>query len=319
MQTVAQADRARGLSYALTAYTLWGGIFPLYMKLLDHLSPFEIVAHRIIWAIPFAALILSRQHLLRDVGCHFRNPRTLALAALTATLISVNWGTYVYAIVAGHAVAAALGYYINPLVNVLLAAIFLGERPSRLQSVAILLAAIGVGVMTVKAGGLPWISLVLAGSFGTYGLLRKTVPVGASEGFFLEVVILFIPSLLMLWLLPGERHFGANGWETALLVGAGPLTAVPLILFAAGARLLSFATVGILQYIVPTLLVLIAVLVFGEPFDLWKLVAFAFIWSALAIYSVTLFRRRRQPNASPAASKAPAAAVGTTHGAAPQR
>lgn len=288
------ATERQGFLYAVGAYAIWGLILPLYMKALDHVSPFEIVAHRIIWAIPFGYAILCWQGLGWHVFTHFRNFRTLALAALTATLISLNWGTYVYSIVSGQALDAALGYYINPLVNVVLGAIFLGERPSRIQAFAIGLAAFGVAILTVKAGGLPWIAIVLAFSFGTYGLLRKTVPVGASEGFFLEVAILAVPSVLMIWLLPGESHFLTNGTEAALLVGAGPLTAIPLILYAAGARLLHYTTIGILQYIVPTLIFLTAVFLFGEPFSLWQLVAFAFIWAALAPYTFALLTGRRR-------------------------
>ncbi|UIJ73087.1 EamA family transporter RarD [Aurantimonas sp. HBX-1] len=289
----ADTAQRQGFTYALAAFAIWGLILPIYMKLLADVSPLEIVGHRIIWAIPFAMLILWWQGLLGGVWRHFTHLRTLALATLTAVLISVNWGTYVYAIVSGHAVEAALGYYINPLVNVVLGALVLGERPNRIQSVAIGLAAIGVAILTVKAGGLPWISLILAFSFGTYGLLRKMVPVGASEGFFLEVAILSLPSVLLIAFMPGESHFLGNGWETAMLIGAGPLTAVPLILYAAGARLLHYSTIGILQYAVPTLLFLTAVFIFGEPFSAWQLVAFAFIWAALILYTVALFRSTR--------------------------
>ena len=283
----------QGFTYALSAYAIWGLILPIYMKLLENVSPLEIVGHRVLWAIPFAMLILWWQGLLGGVWRHFTDLRTVALATLTAMLISVNWGTYVYAIVSGNAIDAALGYYINPLVNVILGALVLGERPGRTQLVAIGLAAIGVAILTFKAGGLPWLSLILALTFGAYGLLRKLVPVGASQGFFLEVAILALPSVLLITLMPGERHFLANDWETAMLVGAGPLTAIPLILYAAGARLLHFSTIGILQYTVPTLIFLTAVFVFGEPFSAWQLVAFAFIWAALVLYTVALFRSGR--------------------------
>ena len=306
MQAAAPNER-QGFAYAVGAYAIWGLILPIYMKLLEHVSPFEIVAYRILWAIPFALLVLWWQGLLRGVWRHFSNPRTLVLAAVTATLISFNWGTYVYAIVSGQAIDAALGYYINPLVNVVLGAIFLGERPNRLQGVAIALAAAGVAIMTVKAGGLPWIAIVLALSFGTYGLLRKMVPVGASEGFFLEVAILALPSLALLLLLPGPSRFLSNGTEAAMLIGAGPLTAIPLILYAAGARLLHYTTIGILQYIVPTLIFLTAVFLFGEPFSFWQLVAFGFIWSALAVYTFAMLRSGRRARRARAAQAAEAA------------
>lgn len=287
------AGSNKGFAYALGAFAIWGLILPIYMKLLDHVSPFEIVAHRILWAIPVAVLILWWQGILGVVWRHFTEIRTVAFAAVAATLISINWGTYVYAIVSGQALDAALGYYINPLVNVLLGAIVLGERPNRPQAFAIGLAAIAVVILTVKAGGLPWISLVLAVSFGVYGLLRKMVPVGASEGFFLEVVILALPSAAVLMAMAGESRFLSDGVETALLIGTGPLTAIPLILFATGARLLHYSTIGVLQYLVPTLLFLGAIFLFGEPFDVWQLVAFTFIWAALALYTWALFRKGR--------------------------
>lgn len=294
----ASSEPPRGFVAAIGAYLIWGLVLPVYMKLLAHVSPLEIVAHRIVWALPFAALILVRMGTLGPFIRSLR-PRTIALAAVTASLISVNWGVYVYAIVTGHVVEAALGYYINPLINVLLAAVFLGERPNRAQALAVSLASVGVAVMTVDAGGLPVISLMLALSFGSYGLLRKMLPIEAAEGFTLEVGILFVPALALLgWLAAtGPVHFGANALETTLLVGAGPVTAVPLILFAAGARLLRFTTIGLLQYMVPTMLVLTAVFGFGEPFGIHQLVAFGFIWAALAIYTGALLtegRARRQ-------------------------
>ncbi|WP_102957841.1 EamA family transporter RarD [Mangrovicella endophytica] len=284
-------DTLRGTGLAVAAYGIWG-IFPLYMKLLSHVPAVEIVAHRIVWALPFAALLLWWQGATDRLWPVLRSPRALGMAAVTATLISVNWGVYVYAIVSNQALDAALGYYINPLVNVMLGAIFLKERPTRLQGFAIALAALAVLVLATNAGGLPWISLVLALSFATYGLLRKTVPVGATEGFMLEVLLLVGPSLAWLvWLAAhGESHFLADGETALLLIVSGPITAVPLILFAAAARLLSFSTIGLLQYMVPTLLFLFAVFLFGEPFSAWQLVAFALIWTALAIYSVSLFR-----------------------------
>lgn len=288
------AEPPRGFAFAISAYLIWGLVLPIYMKLLSHVSPLEIVAHRIVWALPLAVGVLAVAGSLRGIG-QYLTPRILGLMTLSAALISINWGTYVVAIITGHGVEAALGYYINPLVNVALAAIFLGERPNRPQAAAIALAACGVLILTVKTGGLPWVSLTLAMSFGLYGLIRKTVPVGASEGFFLEILILFLPALaLALWLVGrGQNHFGVDLPETLLLVGAGVVTAVPLILYAAGARLLRYTTMGLLQYIAPTLIALTAVFVFGEPFGLWQGVAFAFIWAALALYTGSLLAGRR--------------------------
>ncbi|KHJ54989.1 permease [Aureimonas altamirensis] len=295
---IAEAESSRGYAAAISAYLIWGLVVPLYFKSLSHVPTAEIVAHRIAWAVPFVAILLAWRGRLAGMRA-FLTPTYLGLAALTASVITLNWGTYVYAVINGQAVEAALGYYINPLVSILLGAAFLGERPTRLQCVAIVLAAIGVLVMTVMAGGLPIVSLILALSFGSYGLLRKLIPIGAAEGFFLEVLILLLPALAVcIWLVAhGEAQFGTSTGETLLLIGSGPITAIPLILFAAGARMLKLSTIGILQYMVPTLLVLTAVYLFGEPFGQWRLVAFAFIWVALAIYTWSLVadgRRRRR-------------------------
>ncbi len=300
------AETSRGYVYGVSAFLIWGLVLPIYMKALSHVPPLEIVAHRILWAMPFALLVLAQSGQLRGIG-RILTPRILGMMTLTAALISVNWGTYVIAIISGHGVEAALGYYINPLINVLLAAVFLGERPNRPQALAIALAAFGVLILTVKAGGLPWVSLVLATSFGFYGLIRKTVSVSAAEGFFLEIAILFVPALLLAgWVAgTGQSHFASDGAETLLLIGAGAVTAIPLILYAAAARLLRFTTIGLLQYLAPTFIALTAVFVFGEPFGVWQGVAFGFIWVALAIYTWSMLAARR-PKAAIAARPCPA-------------
>lgn len=287
-------EPTRGYAYALSAYLIWGLVLPIFLKALANVAPLEVLAHRILWALPLAVAILVALGSWRGIGRLFR-PRLLALAGLAAALISVNWGVYIYAVGAGHTVEAALGYYINPLVNVALAAVFLRERPSRVQLLAIALAAVGVLVLTVQTGGLPWVSLVLAVSFGIYGLIRKTMPLDASEGFFLEVLILtpFALALALWFVASGANHFGAGARESWLLVMAGPLTAIPLILYAAGARLLRYTTIGLLQYLSPTLIALTAVFVFGEPFGTPQAVAFAFIWTALAIYTGAMLHGRR--------------------------
>ncbi|BDA83859.1 permease [Aureimonas sp. SA4125] len=293
------SEQSRGFVFATSAYLIWGLMLPAFMKLLGDVPALEIVAHRIVWAVPFAALILWWLGGLANLGPIFRSPRTLLLASVTASIISVNWGVYVYAILTDRTLDAALGYYINPLVNVVMGAIFLGERPTRWQGVAIALAALAVAVLTVQAGGLPWISLVLAFSFGTYGLLRKILPIGPTEGFFVEVVLLSVPCLAYIaWTLSaGTSHFVSNPSEAWLLICAGPLTAIPLILFAAGAKRLDYSTIGILQYIAPTALFFTAVFAFGEPFSAWQGVAFALIWVAVVIYVWSLVagaRARRE-------------------------
>jgi chloramphenicol-sensitive protein RarD len=220
----------------------------------------------------------------------------IAMATLTAVLITVNWSVYVWAIAVDRTVETALGYYINPLVSVMAGALLLGERLSRLQIVAVALAALAVLVLTVEGGKLPWVSLALAFSFAAYGFFRKTLPIGPSQGFLLEVILLAVPCLIYVgWLAAtGQSHLGTSGWrDTALLLGCGPITAVPLLLFAFGAKLLRLSTIGIMQYIAPTIVFLIAVFVFHEPFGPVDAVAFGLIWTALALYSWSMFAGRR--------------------------
>jgi chloramphenicol-sensitive protein RarD len=292
----AEADRAatRGFLFALSAYTLWG-VLPLFLKMVDHIPAVEVVAHRILWSVPIAGAVLLALGRTADVKAAFRSPRTLALAALTASLITVNWGIYVWAIAADRAIETALGYYINPLMAIAMAAALLGEKLSRVQIAAVGLAVLAVAVLTVEAGGLPWISLALATSFAIYGFLRKTLPIGPSQGFFLEVLILSIPSLAyVMWLQAhGEGHFVlSNPDNMLLLVLCGPATAVPLMLYGFGAKLLRFSTIGIMQYMAPTMVFLIAVFVFREPLGVWRMIAFALIWTALALYSWSMFSGR---------------------------
>ncbi|TCD14278.1 EamA family transporter RarD [Oricola cellulosilytica] len=300
-ETVASVPSARqaereplaGFAYALGAYIFWG-FLPFYMKAVDHIAAYEVVAHRVVWSVPVAGVILILMRRTADLRAAFRSPRTLALAALTAGLISINWGVYVWAVAAERTVEAALGYYINPLVNVLLGAVFLGERFNRLQAAAIACAVIAVGILTVKAGGLPWVSLTLAFSFGFYGFLRKTLPIGPTQGFMLEVILLSLPATVIIgWLVAqGEGHFGPTGpADIGLLLLAGPATAFPLILYAFGAKALRYTTIGIVQYLTPTMIFLVAVFFFGEPFSLWQLIAFGFIWTALLLYTTSLLRR----------------------------
>jgi chloramphenicol-sensitive protein RarD len=244
--------------------------------------------------VPAGALILIWLGRTADLMTALKSPKVVAMAAVTATIISINWGVYVYAIASNQALEASLGYYINPLISVLMGVFLLGEKPSRLQWVAIALAGLAVIILTVFAGKLPWISLVLAFSFATYGYLRKTLPIGPSQGFLLEVIILTPIALVLIgWFIAqGDNHFLAgSSFDTWMLIAAGPVTAIPLVLFAFGAKGLRLATIGLMQYSVPTLVLLIAVFFFGEPFAGPQIVAFALIWIALAIYTSTLLRR----------------------------
>ncbi|MBN9052281.1 MAG: EamA family transporter RarD, partial [Rhizobiales bacterium] len=225
-----------------------------------------------------------------------RSPRMLAMATLTAVLITVNWGIYVWAIGAGRAIETALGYYINPLFSVFLGAVLLKEKLGKAQMVAIALAACAVAILAFDAGGLPWVSIGLCFSWGFYAFFRKTLPVGPNQGFFLEVLLLSVPALAyVVWLeATGQGHFGDTGMADMLwLLACGIVTAVPLMIYANGAKLLRLSTIGIMQYIAPTMIFLIAVFAFGEPFGTTKLIAFGFIWAALFIYSGSMLHTAR--------------------------
>jgi len=288
---VATGDSPAGLAFAISAYVLWG-FLPLYLRLLDQVPPLELVGHRVIWSVPVAGLVLIALGRTGDLREALRSPRTVAQAALTAGLVTINWLVYVWAVANDRTVDASLGYYINPLFSVFLGAVVLGERPGRLQAVAIALAALAVAVLTFSAGGVPWVSLVLPVSWGFYALLKKSLPIGANQGFLLEVLILSVVALpYVMWLeLRGAGQFAGNVW---LLMGCGLVTAVPLMLFANGAKRLRLTTIAILQYIAPTLILLCAVIAFGEPVTPAQRVAFPLIWAALAVYTISLWRARR--------------------------
>lgn len=296
-ETVSRRDDPafHGFLYALSAYLLWG-VQPFYMKALSHVPAAEVVSHRILWSIPVAGVILIWLGRTADVRAAVRSPRMLALGALTATLITLNWGIYVWAIINGRALETALGYYINPLFSIFLAAVVLGERLSRPQMAAIGLAVLAVAVLTWDTGGLPWVSVSLAVTWGFYALFKKTLPIGPAQGFFLEILILGLPALGYLgWLeWKGIGNFGHSGAvDVWLFLGCGLVTSVPLILYANGAKLLRLSTIGIMQYIAPTLVFFIAVFVFREPFSTARGVAFALIWLALLVYTVPMLRGRR--------------------------
>lgn len=278
----------------MSAFTVWG-LMPLYFRAVGSVPPFEIVAHRMLWSVLFLAALLAFVPAtggLRGLGAVWRQPRLLATLALTALLTGSNWLVFVWSVDAGRVVEAALGYFINPLVSVLLGRLFLGERLRPLQQVAVAVAAAGVAWRVWELGSLPWIPLFLAGTFGLYGLLRKRAPVDAVRGLFVETLI--VAPLAAAWLLwqagRGGLGFGADPLVDALLPLAGVLTAIPLMLFAFGARRLPLATVGFLQYIAPSINLLVAVFVFGEPFDHAQLLSFGLIWTALAIYTADLLR-----------------------------
>lgn len=287
-------DSLNGFLFALSAYLLWG-FLPLYMKAMAHISPAEVIAHRILWSVPVAGLLLLVIRQTDDLKKAIRNPRMLGMAAVTATLISINWGIYVWAIGAGHALDTALGYFINPLFSILLGAVILKEKLKRTQIAALALVVIAVVILTVEAGRLPMVALALTFSWGFYAFFRKTLPIGPNQGFLLEVLLLSPIALgyLVYLNLQGGGHFlMGNMTDTILLASAGLVTAVPLILYANGAKLLRLSTIGIMQYIAPSMIFITAVFVFNEPFSLAKAVAFPLIWSALVIYTLPMLRQR---------------------------
>lgn len=301
-QLDADAKGRRGFLLALGAYFLWG-LLPFYMKAVAHLPLLEVISHRIVWSVPIAAIVLVWAGRTADFKAAIRSPRSLSMAALTAVLISINWGIYVWAISVDRTVETALGYYINPLVSVVVGAVLLGERLDRLQIAAVALATVAVAVLTIEAGKLPWVSLALAFSFAAYGFFRKTLPIGPSQGFLLEVLLLSVPAVCYIAyvIATGRDHvISSTGADTALLVGCGPVTAVPLLFFAFGAKLLRLSTIGIMQYIAPTMVFLIAVLIFHEPFGTTEAIAFVLIWIALAMYSWSMFKGRESRQTAPA-------------------
>lgn len=284
-----------GLLAAALAYIIWG-LFPLYFRQLSHIGSLELVLHRSVWSLAFVALLLLAQRRWRWLGAALKQPRQVAVFALSALLLSSNWLLYVWAVNHGRVLESSLGYFINPLFNVLLGVLVLGERPRPVQWLAIGIAAAGVLWLTWLAGAPPWIALALASSFGLYGLLKKLAPLGALEGLSLETLLLAPLTVPALWWL---SHHGGSLEQASLgtwawLLAAGPLTAVPLLLFAYGAQRIQLGTLGLLQYLGPTLQFLIGVWVFHEPLAPARLAGFALIWLALLVYSgETLWRLRR--------------------------
>lgn len=276
-----------GVLYAATAYAVWG-LFPIYFKSLQGIAPLEVMLHRIIWSLAFLLVVLAWRRQWQWIADTFTKPKVLLAFAASALLLSTNWFIYIWAVNNDRVVDASLGYFINPLVNVLLGYVLLRERLRAGQWLAIAIAAIGVGWLTWQSGSLPWIGLSLAATFGTYGLLRKIAVLGPLEGLSLETLLLFplaFGYLALLTLQGGNDFVAAPGIQQALLVAAGPITAIPLILFAAGARRIPLSLLGLLQYIGPSLQLLIGVWLYHEPFSGNRLLGFAVIWSALAIYS----------------------------------
>jgi len=285
-------DTRAGFFYALSAFLLWG-FLPLYMKAIASISATEIIAHRVLWSLPIAALILWWLGRTADIGPTLKSPRRLGTLMLTATIISLNWGIYVWAISVERTLETALGYYINPLITVAMGALFLGDRFTRAQMLALAIATFAVLLLTLRGGFFPWVSLVLAFSFATYAFLRKTVDVGPTQGFLIEVMLLSPFALAyVIWLeATGEGSFFNDSWHVMMLSGCGVVTAIPLILYSYGAKGLKLSTIGLMQYIAPTMIFIIGIFVFHEPFGFWQAVTFAMIWLALSIYTISALRR----------------------------
>lgn len=277
----------KGILYAAGAYVLWG-LLPVYWKALHDVPALEILAHRMVWALAVVVLLVSARGGWRWLRPVVRDRRVLVAFTLSALLLSLNWFVYIWGVNAGYIVETSLGYFINPLVNVLLGILFLGERLRLGQGAAIAIALGGVLYLTFNYGQLPWIALTLAFSFGLYGLLRKTAALNSLEGLTLETILLFPFALayLIYMELIGSAAFTHDAIGTdLLLVGAGVATAAPLLLFAGGARRITLTTLGILQYIAPTLQFMIGVFVYDEPLTATRLIGFAIIWLALLLYT----------------------------------
>ena len=277
----------RGVAYGMAAYFFWG-FFPLYFRQIDHIPPLEVLAHRSVWALVALAIMLSVTGGWGPVRTALLDRRQILILAITSLLIATNRLIFLYAVTTRQVLQSSLGYFINPLVSVLLGCLFLRERLARVQVVSIVIAAVGVVVMAWHHGSLPWIPLVLAATFGLYGLMRKVAPVDALTGLTVETLLLFPAAGGYLWYLGVTGHGAfpsASMHDNVLLPLAGVVTAIPLLWFSAAARRLRLVTVGFMQYLTPTLHFLLAVLAFREPFNRSELASFACIWTGLALYS----------------------------------
>ncbi len=288
-------NAAAGLGYGILAYLIWGG-FPVYFKALAAVPALQVVSHRIVWSVLFLWIIIGWRGTWQDLRDAFRNRRALMLLTASALLIATNWLVFIIAVGHAQVIQSSLGYFMTPFISVLLGVVFLQERLRRIQVLSLILAAIGVLLLTGQYGRFPWVALILALTFGSYGLLRKIVAVDSLTGLTVETLLLGPAALgyLMFVSWQGNSAFAAHGLLTgSLLVLAGVATAVPLLLFASAARRLRLATIGFLQYITPTMHFLLAVLLYKEPFTRAHLTSFLFIWSGLCCYSYDAWRGMR--------------------------
>lgn len=283
-----------GLIYGVSAYVLWG-MFPLYWPLLEPANPLEIVSHRAVWTLVFCLIVLAITHALKSTLATFRRPKVAAKLFLASVLISINWLIYIWATNNDHVVEASLGYYINPLIIIAFGVVLFKEKMRRLQWVAVSIASVGVIILTVDYGRLPWVALGLALSWGTYGLVKKQLGLGALEGLAIETMIAFIPYCGYLIFIgsKGEGQFGNGAGLTILLISAGAVTAIPLLLFNGSTTRLPYSTIGLMQYITPTIQFSIGVWVNNEAMPTARWVGFIFIWLALITLATDLLKSGR--------------------------
>jgi chloramphenicol-sensitive protein RarD len=291
---VQRSERSLGLIFGLSAYLLWG-LFPLYWPLLKPASAYEIVAHRAIWTLVFCLIVLAFHKKLRKTISRIREPKIFFGLLATSALISVNWIVYIWATNAGHVVEASLGYYINPLVIIAFGVLLLKEKMRLGQWVAVGIASVGVAVLTIDYGRLPWIALALAISWGSYGVIKKVLDLGALEGLTIETMLSFIPYLAFLLILEnnGTGQFGHDLGLSLLLLSAGAITAIPLLLFNGSTTRLPYTVIGLLQYITPTIQFSIGVWVRHEEMSTARWAGFAIIWCALIALAIDLVRSSR--------------------------
>lgn len=290
----------KGVLFALGAFLIWG-VCPLYFKLLTHVSPGEILSHRIIWSCVLLLILLLASRRFYRVQAVLRQPRQLLNLTLSALLVAGNWLLFIWSVNNNHLLEASLGYYINPLLNILLGMLFLGERLRSIQSLAVALAGVGVIIQVVLLGHLPWIALTLAASFSIYGLIRKQIAVDAQTGLFVETMLLLPLALIYLLTLANsstsDLTLNASSLNL-LLMAAGVVTTVPLLLFTAGARLIPLSTLGFIQYLGPSIMFLLALFYYDEPVQPAKLLTFGFIWSALLLFSWESWHHSRRAKAA---------------------
>ncbi len=289
-----QVDRG-GLAAAISAYTIWG-FMPLFFKQLAGVPAIETIAHRVIWAVPLLLIIMAFRQQLQEFWGAFSHWATLRWMIVSAALISANWLVFVYAVNNGQILASSLGYYLNPLVNIMLGMVFLGERLNKSQWFAVTIAVLAVLVLAAGSLSTAWISITLACSFGVYGLVRKMAPVGAIPGLAIETILLMPIAFSASYYfaqLPAHTGWGSSTPITLWLIAGGAITAIPLLLFATAARLLPYSIMGFIQYIGPTISLLLAILLYNEPLSGPRAISFGLIWIALAVFSWDLWRRMR--------------------------